>query len=40
MTASDDEAIRDEALDVGCVAYLQKPFARQDLLDAISKAVA
>ena len=40
MTASDDEAIRDEALDAGCVAYLQKPFARQDLLDAISKAVA
>ena len=40
MTASDDEAIRDEALDVGCVAYLQKPFARQDLLNAISRAVA
>jgi FixJ family two-component response regulator len=40
MTASDDEAIRNEALDAGCVAYLQKPFVRQDLLNAISKAVA
>jgi DNA-binding response OmpR family regulator len=40
MTVIDDEAIRDEALDAGCVEYLQKPFAPRDLLNAISKAVA
>src|SRR5229473_2533018 len=26
MTASDDEATRDEAMDAGCIAYLRKPF--------------
>ena len=40
MTASDDEATRNEAMDARCIAYLRKPFARQVLLDAIGKAVA
>jgi FixJ family two-component response regulator len=40
MTASDDEATRNEAMEAGCIAYLQKPFARQLLLDAIGKSVA
>ena len=40
MTASDDEATRNEAMDAGCIAYLRKPFAGQVLLDAIGKAVA
>lgn len=40
MTANDDEASRNEAMDAGCVAYLRKPFARHVLLDAIGKAVA
>ena len=40
MTASDDEATRNEAMDAGCIAYLRKPFASHVLLDAISKAVA
>jgi FixJ family two-component response regulator len=40
MTANDDEATRNEAMDAGCIAYLQKPFAGQVLLDAIGKAVA
>ena len=40
MTASDDEAARNEAMDVGCIAYLRKPFAQHDLLNAIPKAVA
>ena len=40
MTASDDEAARNEAMDAGCIAYLRKPFAGQVLLDAIGKAVA
>jgi CheY-like chemotaxis protein len=29
MTANDDEATRNEAVDAGCIAYLRKPFARQ-----------
>ena len=40
MTANDDEAMRNEAMDAGCIAYLRKPFARQVLLDAIGKAAA
>jgi FixJ family two-component response regulator len=40
MTASDDEATRNEAMEAGCVAYLRQPFAQHVLLDAISKAVA
>jgi len=40
MTASDDEATRNEAMDAGCIAYLRKPFAQHGLLNAISKAVA
>jgi CheY-like chemotaxis protein len=40
MTASDDEAARKQAMDVGCIAYLRKPFAGHVLLDAIGKVVA
>jgi DNA-binding NarL/FixJ family response regulator len=40
MTANDDEATRNEAMDTGCIAYLRKPFAQHVLLNAISKAVA
>jgi FixJ family two-component response regulator len=40
MTANDNEATRNEAMDVGCVAYLRKPFASHVLVDAIGKAVA
>ena len=29
MTANDDEATRNEAMDAGCIAYLRKPFAGQ-----------
>jgi FixJ family two-component response regulator len=36
MTANDDEATRNAAVDAGCIAYLCKPFASQVLLDAIS----
>ena len=28
MTANDDEATRNKAVDAGCIAYLRKPFAR------------
>jgi FixJ family two-component response regulator len=40
MTANDEEATRNEAMDAGCVAYLRKPFKSQALLNAIGKAVA
>ena len=40
MTAHDDEATRNDAVDAGCMAYLCKPFAAHDLLDAIRKAAA
>jgi FixJ family two-component response regulator len=38
MTAIDDEATRQEAFDVGCVAYLKKPFLAKLLIDAINAA--
>ena len=40
MTAIDDDVTRKEAMDIGCIAYLRKPFAPQLLLDAIGKAAA
>jgi FixJ family two-component response regulator len=40
MTAIDDDATRNEALSVGCIAYLKKPFAPDLLLDALGKAAA
>jgi FixJ family two-component response regulator len=39
MTASDDETIRNAAMQLGCVAYLRKPFPAGELLDAIVKAI-
>ncbi len=39
MTAIDDDATRNEAMEAGCIAYLKKPFAPQLLLDALGKAV-
>jgi FixJ family two-component response regulator len=39
MTAIDDEATRQQALDVGCVAYLKKPFLAKLLIDAINAVV-
>jgi FixJ family two-component response regulator len=39
MTAIDNEATRQEAFDVGCVAYLKKPFLAKLLIDAINAAV-
>ena len=39
MTALDDEAIRGQALRVGCIACLRKPFTARELMDAIGRAV-
>ena len=38
MTAADDEYTRRQAMDAGCVAYLQKPFTADVLNEAIRKA--
>jgi len=40
MTAQDSAAVRREAMDVGCAAYLQKPFSGHVLIDAIRDATA
>lgn len=40
MTAHDSVAIRREAMDAGCAAYLQKPFSGQVLVDAIRNAMS
>lgn len=37
MTANDSGATRQQALDLGCVAYLKKPFPAKLLIDAISE---
>ena len=39
MTALDDEAMREQALKAGCVAFLRKPFQARLLIDAIKKAL-
>jgi FixJ family two-component response regulator len=38
MTAFDDDSAREQAVSLGCVAYLRKPFAGQLLIDAIAQA--
>jgi FixJ family two-component response regulator len=37
MTAVDDEAIQQEAIDTGCVAFLRKPFPASLLREALGK---
>jgi FixJ family two-component response regulator len=39
MTASDDDTLRRRATQLGCVAYLRKPFPADELIDAIVKAI-
>jgi len=39
MTAVDNEATRQEAIDAGCVAYLRKPFLANLLIEAIDRVV-
>jgi FixJ family two-component response regulator len=38
MTGLDDEIIRSQATQLGCVAYLRKPFSADRLIEAIVKA--
>jgi FixJ family two-component response regulator len=39
MTGSDDPTIRKQAMELGCVAYFQKPFPPNQLVKAISEAI-
>jgi FixJ family two-component response regulator len=39
ITAYDDDATRSEALAVGCIDCLQKPFASERLLEALERAM-
>lgn len=39
MTGHDDAAVEMQAIAVGCIAYLRKPFSGKILTDAIKKAV-
>jgi FixJ family two-component response regulator len=40
MTALDDDAVRDQALEAGCVTFLHKPFPAHQLIEAIKSAVS
>ena len=40
MTASDNPAVRRDALDSGCIAFLTKPFSAQSLIEPLKKASA
>lgn len=39
MTALDDDAIRNEAVDAGCIAFLRKPISARDLMAALEAAL-
>ena len=39
MTGRDNDVIRREAVDTGCVAYLTKPFSGHALIEALASAV-
>jgi FixJ family two-component response regulator len=39
MTALDDDAIRDDAIDAGCIAFLRKPISTRDLMAALETAL-
>jgi len=39
MTGSRDDVIRQQAMDLGCVSYLHKPFPASQLLRDIQKAI-
>jgi FixJ family two-component response regulator len=40
MTGNEDPAVRNAALDSGCIAFLFKPFSAQSLIESLKKASA
>jgi FixJ family two-component response regulator len=40
VTAIDDDAVKMAAIQLGCVAYLRKPFPAEDLIDLVRKALS
>ena len=40
MTGNEDPAVREAALDSGCIAFLTKPFSTQSLIEPLKKASA
>jgi FixJ family two-component response regulator len=38
MTGSHDQAVQRQALDLGCVAFLHKPFPNDQLIESIARA--
>ena len=40
MTGNEDPAVREAALASGCIAYLAKPFAARELIEALHRAAA
>lgn len=40
MSSTDDDKVREQCLDFGCVAYLRKPFPEARLFEAIANAAA
>ena len=40
MTGNDTPAVREAALQSGCLAYLEKPFSAQSLIEPLQKASA
>ena len=40
ITGNEDPAVRRAAVDSGCVAFLEKPFSAQSLIESLKKASA
>jgi CheY-like chemotaxis protein len=40
MTGNDSSAVREAALQSGCLAYLTKPFSAKSLIEPLHKAAA
>jgi len=38
VTASDSESIKRKALEAGCIAFLNKPFSEDELIETLSKS--
>ena len=39
ITGNDSDANRSAAIEVGCIAYLSKPFAARSLIEAVERAL-